>query len=382
MLAAVDSGRPFLAICVGVQMLFDRSEETPGARGLGVLPGTVAWLPPGVKRPQMQWNQVVPVDADDPMFAGLGERPWFYFVHSLHGVPDDPSTIAATCDYGGPVNAAFRSRQRVRRPVPPREVGRRRARAARELRDARCAVSDAMTLLYPSIDLRGGRVVRLAQGDYAVETDYGDDPVGVATGFCDQGAVWIHVVDLDAARTGEPVNRPAVAAVVAAVAGRAAVQTGGGVRSLDDAKALADAGVARVVMGSAAVAQPELVDAVSAVVPVAVGLDHRGGELAVHGWTESSGVTLDRRAGPLRRGGGVRDHRHRARRPARRPRRRRPRRRRGGDDRAGHRQRRRRHARRRPRPRRHRRPARHHHRAGAVRGALPRRRRRIRRCLA
>jgi glutamine amidotransferase len=107
-LAAVDSGRPFLAICVGVQMLFDRSEETPGARGLGVLPGTVAWLPPGVKHPQMQWNQVVPVDADDPMFSGLGERPWFYFVHSLHGVPDDPSTIAATCDYGGPVNAAFR----------------------------------------------------------------------------------------------------------------------------------------------------------------------------------------------------------------------------------------------------------------------------------
>ena len=108
-LAAVDSGRPFLAICVGVQMLFDRSEETPGARGLGVLPGTVAWLPPGVKHPQMQWNRVVPVDAADPMFAGLGERPWFYFVHSLHGVPDDPSTIAATCDYGGPVNAAFRS---------------------------------------------------------------------------------------------------------------------------------------------------------------------------------------------------------------------------------------------------------------------------------
>ena len=150
-----------------------------------------------------------------------------------------------------------------------------------------------MTLLYPSIDLRGGRVVRLAKGDYAVETDYGDDPVGVATGFCDQGAVCIHVVDLDAARTGEPVNRPAVAAVVAAVAGRAAVQTGGGVRSLDDAKALADAGVARVVMGSAAVAQPELVDVVSAVVPVAVGLDHRVGALAVHGWTETSGVTLN-----------------------------------------------------------------------------------------
>jgi len=108
-LDAVASGRPFLGICVGVQMLFDRSEESPGATGLGVLPGTVAWLPAGVKRPQMQWNRVDVVDADDPMFAGLGERPWFYFVHSLHGVPDDASIVAATCAYGGTVNAAFRA---------------------------------------------------------------------------------------------------------------------------------------------------------------------------------------------------------------------------------------------------------------------------------
>ena len=108
-LDAVASGRPFLGVCIGTQMLFDASEEDPGARGLGVLPGTVQWIPPGVKRPQMQWNRVDAVTADDPMFAGLGERPWFYFVHSLHGVPDDTASIVATCDYGGPVNAAFRS---------------------------------------------------------------------------------------------------------------------------------------------------------------------------------------------------------------------------------------------------------------------------------
>jgi phosphoribosylformimino-5-aminoimidazole carboxamide ribotide isomerase len=149
-----------------------------------------------------------------------------------------------------------------------------------------------VTLLYPSIDLRGGHVVRLRQGDYAAETIYGDDPVAVATDFCAQGATWIHVVDLDAARTGEATNRPAVAAIAAAVAGMAAVQTGGGVRSVDDARALADAGVARVVMGSAAVQQPALVDDVAVIVPVAVGLDHRGGDIAVHGWTESSGVQL------------------------------------------------------------------------------------------
>jgi phosphoribosylformimino-5-aminoimidazole carboxamide ribotide isomerase len=150
-----------------------------------------------------------------------------------------------------------------------------------------------MIELYPAIDLLGGRVVRLRQGDYADETVYGDDPVSVAREFAAAGVGWIHVVDLDAARSGDPVNRPVVAAIVSALDGAARVQTGGGVRSLDDARELADAGVARVVMGSAAVREPALVEAASAIVPVAVGLDHRNGEVAVHGWTEGSGVVLD-----------------------------------------------------------------------------------------
>lgn len=147
--------------------------------------------------------------------------------------------------------------------------------------------------LYPAIDLLGGRVVRLRQGDYADETVYGDDPVAVARDFAASGARWIHVVDLDAARSGDAVNRPVVAAIAAAVAGIAKVQTGGGVRSIDDARELADAGVARVVMGSAAVSNPALVAAASDLVAVAVGLDHRNGDVAVHGWTEGSGLALD-----------------------------------------------------------------------------------------
>ena len=149
-----------------------------------------------------------------------------------------------------------------------------------------------MIELYPAIDLLGGKVVRLRQGDYDDRTTYGDDPVAVARAFADAGATWIHVVDLDAARTGSPVNRPVVAAIVAAVAATSRVQTGGGVRSVADAQMLADAGVTRVVMGSAAVAQPSLVESASRVVAVAVGLDHRAGEVAVHGWTEGSGVQL------------------------------------------------------------------------------------------
>jgi glutamine amidotransferase len=107
-LDAVASGRPFLGICVGMQMLFSGSDESPAATGLGVIPGTIRWIPPGVKRPQMQWNQLAISKVDDPIFAGLGERPWMYFLHSLHGVPDDGSTVAATCEYGATLNAAFR----------------------------------------------------------------------------------------------------------------------------------------------------------------------------------------------------------------------------------------------------------------------------------
>ncbi len=105
---AVSSGRPFLGICVGMQMLFDGSEETANATGLGVLPGTVRWIPGGVKRPQMQWNRLHLAGTEDPLLVGLGQDPWMYFVHSLHGVPTDPKVVAATCSYGTELNAAFR----------------------------------------------------------------------------------------------------------------------------------------------------------------------------------------------------------------------------------------------------------------------------------
>ena len=145
--------------------------------------------------------------------------------------------------------------------------------------------------LFPAIDLRGGQCVRLVQGDYGRETVYGDDPVAQALAFQEAGAAWLHIVDLDAARTGEPVNRPVVADVAAAL--DIPVQAGGGVRTVDDARALFDAGVARVVMGTAAVESPDLVASVAAIGSVAVGLDLRGDEVAVRGWTAGSGLGLE-----------------------------------------------------------------------------------------
>lgn len=106
---AVESGRPFLGICVGMQMLFDASEEDDSAVGLGIIPGTIQWLGSELPRPQMQWNLLTLTMPDDPMFAELAaEDAWVYFVHSLHGVPEDIGVVAATCTYGGVVNAAFR----------------------------------------------------------------------------------------------------------------------------------------------------------------------------------------------------------------------------------------------------------------------------------
>ncbi len=126
--SAVASGRPFLGICVGMQMLFDDSEENPGARGLGVIPGSVRWIPVGVKRPQMQWNRLNIV-RPDPLLAGpelvdVDGGSWVYFVHSLHGVPTDPDAVIATCEYGTTLNAIFRRGNVLATQFHPEKSGR------------------------------------------------------------------------------------------------------------------------------------------------------------------------------------------------------------------------------------------------------------------
>jgi len=101
--AALDH-RPFLGVCVGMQLLYEGSEESQGAAGLGVLPGVLRLLPPSVKRPQMQWN-LVDVRRPSALFASIIDPVWVYFVHSYAADPDGESVVA-TCDYGGPVAAA------------------------------------------------------------------------------------------------------------------------------------------------------------------------------------------------------------------------------------------------------------------------------------
>ena len=101
---AVERGVPFLGICIGMQMLFEGSEESPGEPGLGILPGMVRLLPEGVKRPQMQWN-LLERRGEPGLLAGVPDPAWAYFVHSFAADTDD-AIVSATCDYGGPVVAA------------------------------------------------------------------------------------------------------------------------------------------------------------------------------------------------------------------------------------------------------------------------------------
>lgn len=142
----------------------------------------------------------------------------------------------------------------------------------------------------PAIDIRGGRCVRLAQGDYARETVYADDPAKVARRWQVAGAPRLHVVDLDGARQGRPVNEEAITRLLAAV--RIPIQLGGGIRSIEAVERYLAAGVHRVVLGTAAVKDSDLLlEAVSRFPGrIVVGVDARNGLVLTHGWLESSGV--------------------------------------------------------------------------------------------
>jgi phosphoribosylformimino-5-aminoimidazole carboxamide ribotide isomerase len=153
-------------------------------------------------------------------------------------------------------------------------------------------------IVYPAIDVRGGRVVRLRQGDYAQETRYATDPLALALEYADAGARWLHLVDLDAARDGGYTLAPLLRAIGSD--GRLAVQTGGGVRSAGDAQALLEGGAQRVVVGSVAIRDPDSVcawlqrfGADRLVLALDTRRDADGAwRLPVRGWTESSSAEL------------------------------------------------------------------------------------------
>lgn len=147
-------------------------------------------------------------------------------------------------------------------------------------------------ILYPAIDLKDGQCVRLLRGEMAAATVFSDDPAGQARGFAEAGCDWLHLVDLNGAFSGRPVNAAAVEAILAAV--DLPCQLGGGIRSMGQIEAWLSKGIARVILGTVAVEEPGLVRAAARAFPgqVAVGLDARGGKVATRGWAEATELTV------------------------------------------------------------------------------------------
>ncbi|MDH3264097.1 MAG: 1-(5-phosphoribosyl)-5-[(5-phosphoribosylamino)methylideneamino]imidazole-4-carboxamide isomerase [Paracoccaceae bacterium] len=147
-------------------------------------------------------------------------------------------------------------------------------------------------ILYPAIDLKDGQCVRLLRGEMAAATVFSDDPAGQARAFAKAGCEWLHLVDLNGAFAGRPVNAPAVEAILAAV--DLPCQLGGGIRSMTQIEAWLGKGIARVILGTVAVEEPGLVRAAARAFPeqVAVGLDARDGKVATRGWAEATELTV------------------------------------------------------------------------------------------
>lgn len=147
--------------------------------------------------------------------------------------------------------------------------------------------------LLPAIDILDGKAVRLAKGDYAKVTVYNDDPIAQAQQFEQMGAAWIHVVDLNGAKSGKPENIALIEGIMHKTLLK--VETGGGIRNMETIQALYDAGVARVVLGTALVADKEFAQQAFAKYRglLAAGIDAKGGEVAIQGWREGAGVPAE-----------------------------------------------------------------------------------------
>jgi phosphoribosylformimino-5-aminoimidazole carboxamide ribotide isomerase len=147
-------------------------------------------------------------------------------------------------------------------------------------------------ILFPAIDIIGGKAVRLERGDFSHQTDYDADPLDAAKRWVDGGARALHIVDLDGARTGTPANVSQIARIVETL--DVPIQVGGGLRSLEAVKAVADAGAIRLILGTAAFRDPEFLEAAVAAYPerIVISVDARSGRVATAGWTENTELTV------------------------------------------------------------------------------------------
>ncbi len=288
----VARGVPLLGICVGMQALFDVGEEMGEHAGLGLLPGRVLRFAENlsVKIPHTGWNQLM-VRKDALLFDQVDDGAYVYFNHSYYCQPRKSSDVVATTDYGLQYACAVQ-RDNIFgvqfHPEKSQTVG-------LQILEKFFGGNMSFTI-YPAIDLRGGKVVRLKEGDPARMTAYSDDPAETARRWLAMGAEWLHVVNLDGAfGEGDGANQQALLSILK-IANEfdADVQFGGGLRSLDSMSQALSLGVSRIVLGTVAVENSDVVTKALkkfGVKKIAVGIDARDGVVRVRGWQSDGGVS-------------------------------------------------------------------------------------------
>lgn len=287
------SGKPLMGICLGMQLLFERSFEYGEHEGLGLIKGAVRpiadVIPKDYKIPHIGWN-ALRYTHETPIFRHIKEGDCVYFVHSYYAA-DCEDSVTATAEYGAPLTASVQSGNVFGcqfHPEKSGKVGLEILRAFAEL----CEAWRGM-LLFPAIDLVGGKAVRLYKGDYAQMTVYSDDPTAVAKDFAARGAKAIHIVDLEGAKSGGTPNLDTVVRI--REASGLYCEVGGGVRSMEVVDRYLGAGLDRVILGTAAIEDEAFLRAAVEKYgkKIAVGADIRDGFIAIKGWTEKSAVTID-----------------------------------------------------------------------------------------
>ena len=280
--------KPLLGICLGMQLLFEKSYEYGEHAGLGFIKGEVCPLGPdladkSLKVPQMGWN-ALHIVKDDALFRYIREGEYVYYVHSYYGKNCAESTLAIS-DYSIPVTGGCTAPSSTRKKAATPVCG-----SSRRLRNCKRArtLKEKTMQLFPAIDLRGGQVVRLTQGDYDRMTVYGQDPCAQARSFVAAGAKNLHVVDLDGAKDGTLSNYDTIAAL--AKQGGLYIEVGGGIRTEERIEKYLSLGVGRCILGSVAVTDFAFTARMLQKYgdKIAVGVDAKDGYVAIHGWKEVS----------------------------------------------------------------------------------------------
>ena len=281
---------PVLCICLGMQALFSRSEECIGARGMGIIPGSVRKLDGGVRLPQLGWNRVR-IEKQDPLLAGISDGEYFYFANSFAAFPKGRGAVLCSTKYGRRFASAVRKGNFWGVQFHPEKSGRAGEQVIRNF----VSMCENRAAAVPSIDVLGGKAVRLRQGRLGTEEFFGD-PLALAKRYEKAGFRLIHIVDMDAV-FGRG-SQLALLEKIASACPLLKVQWAGGIRSVEAAKNALGRGAGRVVVGSALASSPEVVrkcteEFGSCFVWASLDFSGKPPKMMVKGWKEKSSLGLE-----------------------------------------------------------------------------------------